>query len=200
MSEDDKEKKVVHRVEISRDPEIDALHDENAILKAKLEEASLYEVSRQKAELIAKYGEYKDEIEDLKTPQEMDKFKLRIFNDKVHEKPKTQIPYGKSSIIPPKGEMEYSSQAEMVDKLYDTAYYNSRKYTPEEVEDAKKKIETLLKSMIGGSAWKEMRERGTTPIEKHKISACSKCGYTKIDTDICPNCSYNPKEKQAVRD
>jgi hypothetical protein len=201
MSEEsDKEKKVVHRVEISREPEIDALHDENAILKAKLEQASLYEVSRQKAELIAKYGEYKDEIEDLKTPEELDKFKLRVFNDKVHEKPKTHVPYGKSSIVPPKGEMEYSSQAEMVDSLYDRAYYSSQKYSKEEVAEAKQKIDQLLRSMIGGNAWKELRERGTSPIEKHKISACPKCHYTLIDTNECPNCHYNATEKQKVRD
>jgi hypothetical protein len=203
MSEDNQpeEKKVTHKFLVDRTPEIDSLHDENAILKHKLEEASLYEVSRQKQELIDKYGEYKDEIEDLKTPEEMDKFKLRVFNDKAKEKPKTHAPYGKSSIIPPKGEMEYSSQAEMVDSLYDKAYYSSQKYTPEEVSEAKAKIEQLLRSMIGGTAWKEMRERNSTnAIEKHKLSACPKCHFTLVDTNKCSNCGYDATEKQKVRD
>lgn len=199
---DPEEKKITHRVEISRDPEIDALHDENAILKAKLEQASLYEVERQKNELKEKYSEYADEIEDLKTPQEMDKFKLRVFNDKVGEKPKKKTPDGKASIIPPNkmGEQEYESQTQMVDRLYDVGYYSSSKYTKEQVEDAKQKIESLLRSMVGGSAWKEMRERGIGKIQTHKLSSCSKCHYTLIDTNKCPNCGYDATEKQKVRD
>jgi rubrerythrin len=204
MSSEDKEiaKTVTHRIEVNRNPEIDALHDENAILKAKLESASLYEVERQKNELKEKYTEYKDEIEDLKTPQEMDKFKLRVFNDKVHEKPRKEAPSGKASIIPPNkmGEQEYESQTQMVDHLYDVAYYSSKKYSPEEVSDAKEKIKTLLRSIVGGSAWKEMREHGTGKIEQHKLGSCVKCHYTLIDTDKCPNCGYDPTEKQKVRD
>jgi len=200
MSDDPELKKIVHRVEISRQPEIDSLHDENAVLKAKLESASLYEVERQKNELKEKYSEYKDEIEDLHTPEEMDKFKLRVFNDKAKEKPKKQAPYGKASIIPPKGENEYESQTQMVDHLYDVAYYSSNKFTKEEVEDAQQKIKTLLKSMLGSNSWKQLREHGTGKIEQHKLGSCVKCHYTLIDTDKCPNCGYDPSQKQAVRD
>jgi len=204
MSDEEKEiaKTVTHRIEVNRQPEIDSLHDENAILKHKLEEASLYEVERQKNELKEKYSEYADEIEDLSSKEEMDKFKLRVFNDKVHEKPRKEAPSGKASIIPPNkmGEQEYESQAQMVDRLYDVGYYSSKKYSKEEVEDAQEKIKTLLRSMVGGSAWKEMREHGIGKIQTHKLSSCSKCHYTLIDTNKCPNCGYDATEKQKVRD
>jgi len=202
MSDEEKEiaKTVTHRIEVNRNPEIDALHDENAILKAKLEQASLYEVERQKNELKEKYSEFADEIDDLHTPQEMDKFKLRVFNDKVHEKTKKKTPDGKSSIIPPKGENEYESQTQMVDHLYDVGYYSSNKFTKEEVEDAQQKIKTLLKSMLGSESWRQLREHGTSKIETHKLSACPKCHYTLIDTNKCGNCGYDATEKQAVRD
>jgi len=204
MSDEEKEiaKTVTHRIEVNRNPEIDALHDENAILKAKLEQASLYEVERQKNELKEKYSEYADEIEDLSSKEEMDKFKLRVFNDKVHEKPRKEAPSGKASIIPPNkmGEQEYESQTQMVDHLYDVAYYSSNKFTKEEVEDAQQKIKTLLKSMLGSESWRQLREHGTSKIETHKLSACPKCHFTLIDTNKCGNCGYDASEKQSVRD
>jgi len=204
MSEDDKEKKVVHRVEISRQPEIDALHEEIAEKDAKLKEkeaileaSALKEFERQKEELKPKYPQAKSLIDSCTNGNMLSDLMSNLKDSYGTGK---HIPYGKSSIIPPKGEDEYSSQTEMVDKLYDMAYFNSRKYTPEEVSDAKQKIDQLLKSMIGGSAWKEMRERGTSPIEKHKLSACPKCHYTLVDTNKCPNCGYDATEKQSVRD
>jgi ribosomal protein L32 len=199
MSEDE-EKKVTHRIEVHREPEIDELHKELAEKEALLEQAGMQKLEEEKSKLKEKYYEYREEIEGITTPSELDKFKLRVFNNQAKEKPRKQIPSGKAPLYAPKGENEYSSQTEMVDKLYDMAYYNPRKYSSEEVEDAKQKIDTLLRSMLSGQSWKQLKERGTSAIEQHKISACPKCHFTKIDTDICPNCSYNPKEKQAVRD
>ena len=203
MSEPE-EKKVTHRVEISRQPEIDSLHEDLAKakatqeeLKTKLELAALAEVERQKTELKEKYPQAKSLIDSCVTGNMLNDLESNLKDSYGTGK---HIPYGKSSIIPPKGAEEYENQAQMVDKLYDMAYYNPRKYTPEEVEDAKQKIDTLLRSMIGGSAWKEMRERGTSPIEKHKLSACPKCHYTLVDTSKCLNCGYDATEKQKVRD
>jgi rubrerythrin len=204
MSEPE-EKKVTHRVEISRQPEIDSLHEdlakakaEQEELKSKLELAALNEVERQKTELKEKYPQAKsliDSCTDGSMLQDLESNLKDSYGTGKH------APYGKASIIPPKGSDEYSSQTEMVDKLYDTAYFSSQKYTPEEVSEAKAKIEQLIRSMIGGQGWKEMRERNSTnAIEKHKLSACPKCHFTLVDTDTCPNCHYNPKTKQTVRD
>lgn len=204
MSEENGEKKVVHRVEIGRQPEIDSLHEdlakakaEQEELKSKLELAALNEVERQKTELKEKYPQAKSLIDSCTDARMLEDLTSNLKDSYGSGK---HIPYGKAPIIPPKGEEEYSSQAQMVDSLYDRAYFSSQKYTPEEVSDAKEKIEQLLRSMVGGQAWKQLRERGTNPIEKHKLSACPKCHYTLVDTNICPNCHYDATEKQKVRD
>jgi len=210
MSEPE-EKKVTHRVEISRQPEIDSLHEDLAKakaiqdeLKSKLELASLAEFERQKTELKEKFPQGKsliDSCTDGKMLQDLESNLKDSYGTGKHiPSGKAWNPswgsHGKTGIA----EEEFSSQAQMVDSLYDRAYFSPRKYTPEEVEDAKQKIDQLLKSMIGGSAWKEMRERGTSPIEKHKLSACPKCHYTLVDTSKCSNCGYDATEKQKVRD
>ena len=204
MSEENGEKKVTHRVEISRQPEIDSLHEdlakakaEKEELNAKLELAALAEVERQKTELKAKYPQAKSLIDSCTDGNMLSDLESNLKDSYGTGK---HAPYGKSSIIPPKGEESFNSQAEMVDSLYDRAYFSSQKYSKEEVDEAKQKIEQLLRSMIGGSAWKEMRERGTSPIEQHKLSACPKCHFTLVDTSKCSNCGYDATEKQKVRD
>jgi len=202
--ENGEQKKTVHRVEISRSAEVDSLQKEKFELEQKLkdkegilQDLAMKDIGRRKEELKTQYPQAKSLIDSCTDGRMLEDLESNLKDSYGTGK---HAPYGKSSIIPPKGVEEYENQAQMVDSLYDRAYYNSRKYTPEEVEDAKQKIDQLLKSMIGGSAWKEMRERGTSPIEKHKLSACPKCHYTLVDTSKCSNCGYDATEKQKVRD
>lgn len=201
MSENDKEKKLVHKIAIDRNPEIDSLHQELYEKNAIIENASLQKLSEEKEKLKEKYGEYSEEIDGL-SGSEIDKFKLRMFDKQQNEKPKQHAPYGKSSLTrQPSGE-EFEDQRAMIDELYSKAYDKTRTDVSEiERKEAGKKIEKLIQSMIEGKSWGQLQRQKLTPQMRHWIS-CPKCGKS-IDTDVdktdsgdngCRYCNYKLKK------
>jgi len=232
------EKKVVHRVEISRQPEIDSLQaelqktrteleaskklsvDEKKVLedekkriedelkekRAILEAQALKQLEEERNSImeLAKKSKLSDEqISDIEKKLE-DPKSVGIVKDLItmlasstKETPpekKKEIPSGKAPITPPPsgeaGEGFETKQA-MVDELYRRAYYFPNQYTKEQVEDAKKKIETLLRSMIGGKSWKQMQEGERLPA--FKMMECPKCRGTIVGEvpEKCPYCHFN---------
>ena len=207
MSEDEeKEKRIVHRMEIDRSPEIESLREEMAGYKKELEEkkslleaAGIEAFERKQADLKKQYPKGAELI-DLADPTTIDSVegKLRtIFKQPIIAGKSSMISRGSGS------EEEFSSSTEMIDRLYNTAFYTPRKHDEkwreehaEEIEDAKAKIKTLISSMIESPSWKQLKERGTRPILKHNLTECPKCHFTKVDTSLCGNCGYDATEKQ----
>jgi len=231
------EKKITHRVEISRDPEIDSLQQELAKAKADLEaskklsvdekktledekkriedelkekkaileQQALTQLEKERSDImeLAKKSKLSDEqISDIEKKLE-DPKSVGIVRDlitmlssttKEVVPPKKPDPSGKAPITPPpsgEGGEGFETKRAMIDELYKRAYYFPQEYTKEQVEDAKKKIETLLRSMIGGKSWKQMQEGERLPT--FKIMECPKCRGTIIGEvpEKCPYCKFN---------
>jgi rubrerythrin len=149
-----------------------------------------------KSEFSEKYPAYADLFEAATSPVELHEILEQARTEKKVPTEK-KIPMGKAPFISSAG-AGHGSSVEMLDSLYDKAYLNSSKYDKEEVEDAKQKINTLWESMIGSKSWSQLKEGGTRKIEQHKISSCPQCGFTLVDRNDCPNCGYDPTEKQKV--
>jgi len=231
------EKKVVHRVEISRQPEIDSLQAELAKVKADLDASKKLSVDEKTAfegekkriedelkekkaileaqaltqlekerndimELVKKSKLSDDQISDIEKKLE-DPKNIGIVKDLITmlassmetpaTPPKKPDPSGKAPITPPpkEGGEGFESKRAVVDELYRRAYYFPQEYSKEEVEDAKKKIETLLRSMIGGKSWKQMQEGERLPV--FKMMECPKCRGTIVGDvpERCPYCKFN---------
>jgi rubrerythrin len=108
--------------------------------------------------------------------------------------PPAKTPSGKAPITPPLkegGTDEFDNQRAMVDELYRRAYYAPQEYTKEEIVDAKKKIETLLRSMIEGKSWQQLK--GGQRLPAFKLMQCPKCSGTIVGEvpEKCPYCKFN---------
>jgi len=98
---------------------------------------------------------------------------------------------GKSTFVPPENATKYASDRAMVDEIYRRIRNVGKKYTVQEVNEAKAKRDTLFKTLIGSKSWQQMRE-GVT-IGKHQRMACPKCQDTIIGKvpDKCGKCGFN---------
>ena len=233
------EKKVVHRVEISRQPEIDSLQAELQKTKTELEASKKLGVDEKKiledekkriedelkekraileAQALKQLEEERNSIMELAKKSKLTEEQISDIEKKLEdpksvgivkdlitmlvsstketplEGKKKETPSGKASIVPPSsgeaGEGFETKQA-VVDELYKRAYYFPNQYTKEQVEDAKKKIETLLRSMITGKSWKQMQEGERLPA--FKMMECPKCHGTIVGEvpERCPYCKFN---------
>jgi hypothetical protein len=234
--EEEKGKKIIHRMEVDRTPEIDSLHaelekikseketlekaqvdekkkteaekkvieDELKEKKAILEKQSLDQLEKTKTEILdlakksklseEQISEIEKKLEDAKNVG-LVKDMITMLASSIKEPPKTKPPPdGKASLTsPPSGEdgETFENKVAMIDELYKRAYYASQEYTKEQVDDAKKKIETLLKSLISGKSWQQMKDGQRLPA--FKMIECPKCHGTILGEvpERCPYCKFN---------
>jgi rubrerythrin len=210
MSEENSEKKEPRIINVVLTEEIKNLMREKTLLEERLKEKEtlgleLFELK--KAEAIRAYPAMKTTLQACNTPETLERFidsaheeQVKNYENHGTANPENrQTPAGKSTMYNPRsGEETFESSTQMIDSLYDKAYYHSSQFTKEQVADAKKKIETLIESMVSGKSWSELKQRGkTSELMKHEISSCSACGATQIDNyeGKCSQCGFNPKEK-----
>jgi ribosomal protein L32 len=138
--------------------------------------------------------EFSDQIDACQSPREV----MEILEAARNEKKKTEThkaPHGKSMFLSPSNAEQYADSAEMLDKLYDTAYY-SKTATPEERQEARKKIDKLFESLIEGRSWDQIkRSKDYDSLIKTNIESCPSCGKTLISGANC-SCGYDPYSKK----
>lgn len=175
-----------------------------------LEQQALDEFEREKKTLLELASKSKltkeqvDEIEKkLSTPKNLEVVKgimemmLSAITSPPEEKEKDKEkkppapPSGKATFTVPDGSETFANNVAMIDELYDRAYYHKDKYTPEQVSDAKRKIDTIFQSLISGPSWDAMKKGEKIPLPK--IMACPKCGTTIIGEleDKCAKCGFS---------
>jgi hypothetical protein len=188
------------KVTVERSAEVDSLQQELANTKRLLlekqkisEDFAVAFFTNAQEELAKKYPSDANLIEACSTPQALEDLKRTL-----EKKNPLKTPMGKSSMTPLKGsEQDFETQTQLIDAIYDKILH-PHKYDREEVEEAKRQRDKLIEAMISGKSWKQLKERGTSIIEQHKLSACPLCQYTLVDTSKCPNCGYDPTEKQKI--
>jgi rubrerythrin len=144
-----------------------------------------FEVLKEK--LAKKFND--ENIKELGSPSEVYDYIASLNTEK--EQGEKHAPYGKATLTSTAtGGEQFNSKTEMLDKLYDVAYVNSSKYDKAQVAEAKQKIETLLTSLIESDSYAQLRDPQNLSMVEHKakIMACPKCGFTLLNTEVCPNC------------
>lgn len=233
------------KVEVKRDPEVDALHEELERVKAELkstkdatvtekqtleeakkkiedelrektailEQQALAAIEKEKTDILemAKDGKLTDEqINEIETklekPQNIGLVKdfVTMLVSATKETPPTKEPpktppSGKAPITPPtSGGDEFTTSREVIDDVYRKIQFPD-KYTKEEVDDAKKKRDQLLTSMIKGKSWEQLKSGQR--ISAYKIIACPNCGGTIVGEipDVCPYCKFKLSKMGDVR-
>jgi hypothetical protein len=195
--EADKQKLEGEKVQIT-----DELVEKRAIIQKKSMED--FEKEKQAILTIARSTKLTDaqmaEIETkLTTPANLEVVKTMVnllstvvqTVEKTPPKAPPEPPKGKATFIPPTDAEQFEDNVEMVNSLYDRAYYNPKKYTKEVVEDAKRKIDELIKSMTTGKSWGQLKLGGS--LGKIQLMACPKCGNI-IKGEVpqrCPKCNFN---------
>jgi ribosomal protein L37E len=197
------------KVDVSLSEEIKRLMADNTRLTDKVAEQSdlalrLFESDKETA--IRNFPKYAQVLKECHTPETLQKF-IDVADSAQSKEgivygthpENRQAPSGKASMdYRNSGAETFESPVELIDSLYDKAYYHSSQFTKDQVADAKKKIETLIESMVSGKSWSELKQRGkTSELMKHEISSCSACGATQIDNyeGKCSQCGFDPKEK-----
>jgi ribosomal protein L32 len=186
------------KVNIDRSPEVEAIRAEKEAVEQELEnkkavlaQQALEAFEAHKQKLAKQFND--DGLLECTSPSELYN-RIAAYSEKEETKPS---PKGKAPWIGNSGATGHKSQAELLDELYDKAYINSSKYTPEEVASAKQKIKTLWESLLTGRSWSQLKENPRA-IQQHKLSSCPNCGFTLVDRTDCPNCGYDPTERQKV--
>lgn len=190
--------------------EVKKLMEENTLLKQKITEQEALQTQinldrweREKTDMIRAYPKFKNAIESCQTPSVLEQIvesahRDSLGNPSTHNTENRQAPYGKAPIgFSGATSDKYESQVQMIDELYKRAYYNPSEYTKEQVQKAKKDIETLLRSTVEGKSWKQLGERGNIQkLQAHSYEACVKCNSTILDGEYpCQNCGYDPTKK-----
>jgi rubrerythrin len=208
MSSDEEPRVRVTKVSIDRSPEVESIRAELEATKAELEEkksiieqSAMSELEKEKQSVLDLLNEsdlsyeQKQAIEDkLDNPANLELVKAMLGTKQTKKPPK-----GKAPFLPPSSS-GHESTTQLLDDLYDKAYVSSSKYDKETVEDAKKKIQTLWNSLLEGDSYSQMRDPANlSMVEKRaKLMSCPKCGYTLVNTEVCPNCGED-WSREAVR-
>jgi len=154
----------------------------NELRKEENETKLLAFMDNLKSEFSSKYPAYADLFEAATSPVELHEILEQARAEKQPEKQRP--PTGKAPFLPPSsGSANY---VELLDGIYEKLQ-NPSKFTPEEVAEAEKQRTTLLKSMIEGPSWGELKA-STKPVERHTFMTCPKCGATLQDTEKCDVC------------
>lgn len=193
------------------------IETELAEKKAILEQQALAAIEKEKTDILelAKKGKLTDEqineIEvKLEKPQNVGLVKDFVTMlvsaaekqtppPKEKEPPKT--PSGKAPITPPSsGGDEFATSREVIDDIY-RKVQNPRNYTKEEVEEAKKKRDQLLTSLIAGKAWSDLKAGQRLSQSKIKITECPMCKGTIVGEvpETCPYCKFKFSKTGDVR-
>jgi tRNA G10 N-methylase Trm11 len=190
MSDDSEPKKIVHRVEVDRTPEIDSLHSENAELKSKLELAALAEVERLKEDLAKQYPQAKSLVSSCGTPQQIEDLKSNLKDSYGTGK---RTPSGKASLTRQSSGEEFEDQRALVDEMYSKAYDKTRTdVTEAERKEAKNNVEKMVESMITGKSWSQL-QRQQIPLNTNLI-ACPKCGKS---IDVVKDIALDSNNKES---
>jgi len=179
------------KVNIDRSPEVEAIRAEKEAVeqelaekKAILEQQALEEFEQLKQRLSEKFND--QNILDCGSPSEVYSY-IASVNKPQEQK---RVPMGKAPMYSSDsgGAKDYG---ELLDQLYDTAYYNP-KATPEERQEAKQKIDQLFDSLISGRSWEQLkRSKAYDAIIKTNVESCPSCGKTLISGARC-SCGYDP--------
>lgn len=185
------------KIEVGRSVELEALRAEKTAVEKELsektsilEQQAMSEFEQLRENLAEQFND--DSIKDCSSPSEMFSYIASLKKKPTTEQKKP--PHGKSTFIPPSNAEQYGSYAELIDALYNTAYY-SKNATADERLEAKAKIETLFESLIEGRSWEQLkRSKAYNAIIKN-VESCSSCGKTLINGTVC-SCGYNPYSKK----
>lgn len=109
----------------------------------------------------------------------------------------THPPSGRAPFYPPADTETFADRKQMVDVLYDRAYYHKENFTPEQISDAKRKLDELWRVVETDSPSKRELKHGGS-VGSTSLMACpnKECGFT-IDTlkeTKCPHCGYELKK------
>lgn len=205
-------KKVI-KVEVALTEEIKKIMNEKFALEQKLAEretVALELFEMKKAEAVRAYPQMAATLKACNDPATLERFIDSAHSEQVKEFEKhgtasrssdsEHKPSGKAIIgySGNSGSETFDSKIVMVDELYKRAYYSPSEYTKEQVTDAKKKIETLLQTMVESPSFhKAFRERGNIQkLQEHSFEACPKCNFSILDSEYpCKNCGWDPRKK-----
>jgi ribosomal protein L32 len=183
--------KTTLRVVLDKDKIKEEIKEELGAEKRLDDGIKYFEALREMA--ISQHRELEDQINSCESPGQIMEILEQAKNEKKPEK--KRAPAGKSTMLPPSDSEQYANNAEMLDSLYDTAYY-SKTATSEEREAARKKIDKLFESLIEGRSWDQIkRSKDYATIIKTNIESCSNCGKTLISGAVC-SCGYDAYSKK----
>ena len=194
------------KIEVSRDSEVDSLHEDLYDVKGELEQktaeianAALQMFENDKIAYSKGFPAWKSKIEACTNAQE-----LSDLTDKISNSRPTVS--GKAQIDSPQGNQEFASHKEMLDSIYTVLGHKSR-FTKEQIEDAEKMRRQLLKSMMDGQSLKTMKRDGKSVYAHTNLLMCPTCEReshitTTIDLEKeseCPKCGYKVKQDEIDR-
>lgn len=150
---------------------------------------------------VEQFHEYEDQINACSTPAEVMEI-LEVARNEKKPPEQKKPPHGKSTFLPPSDSSKFADSAELIDKLYETAFYDL-KASNEEKAEARKKINELWRSFETGKSMSQIREGGVKEIMK-PTSECPNCWRTIMpplskNNPTCPYCSYNVRDKHEGR-
>jgi len=194
------------KIEVSRDSEVDSLHEDLYDVKGELEQktaeianAALQMFENDKIAYSKGFPAWKSKIEACTNPQE-----LADLTDKISNNRPTIS--GKAQIDRTQGNQEFASHRELLDNVYSILNHKNR-YKKEEVEEAERMRRQLLKSMLDGQSLKTMKKNGKTIYAHTNLLMCPTCEReshitTTIDLEKeseCPKCGYKVKQDEIDR-
>lgn len=189
------------KIEVSRDAEVDSLHEELAKVKNQLNEGDQERIEAEKdimaLELFDTTKNYeaqlrpslRSQILEAKTPSELERI-IGSFK-----------PSGKAQM-----EKSESPTASMgLDELY-TILKFPQNYDKEIVKDAQIKRTTLIENLLKSPSLETMRREGRTVYADNSFMLCPKCERNAILSTIdikknprCKNCGYLATEDERRR-
>jgi len=192
------------KIEVSRDSEVDSLHedlhdtkDELEAKEAELANVALLQFERDKQTYTKSFPNWKSQIQGCTTPQELEDVTDKIVNSRPTIS-------GKAIMDSPQNNQEFASNKEMLDSIYTVLNHKGR-YKKEEVEQAEKMRRQLLKSMLDGQSLKTMKREGKSVYGHTNLMNCPVCERedhitTTIDLEKESECPRNPSHYKVKQD
>ena len=199
--------KRILKVEVSRDSEVDSLHEDLYDVKGELEQktaeianAALQMFENDKIAYSKGFPAWKSKIEACTNAQELSDLTDKISNNRPTVSGKAVIDRTFQ------GEKEFANDKEMLDSIY-TVLNHKKDYKKEEVEQAEKMRRQLLKSMIDGQSLKTMKKNGRSVYAHTNLMNCPVCereDHKTVTIDLekdseCSICHYKPKQDERDR-
>ena len=188
------------RIEVSRDAEVDSLHEELAKVRNQLAEGDQERIEAEKGimalEMFQKTKEYearlrptmKDSIMKCNSPSE-----LEHLVQSIHPSGKAQM------------EKLDTSSDQSLDEIYSILRF-PQDYSKETVKDAQQKREALMTNLLSSPSLETMRREGKTVYASNSLMFCPKCERNHFLSTIdikkgekCSRCGYTPTEDERRR-